>query len=125
MSRIGNPLTKTAQNQTENQYQNFFFHNNFAYLVSDIYTFFQSTKQVEEKHAELFRTLKERPDVESTLKEITENQHLFQDTINPEDDPNPIKGQTGPINFSFTDTVQVNIDEIIKISGYTFNPIIR
>lgn len=91
MEKIGNPLMKSALNQTENQYRDFFFHNNFAYLVSDIYTFFQATKQVEEKHEELFRTLRERPDVSSTIRAITENQHLINEPINEEDDPHTVK----------------------------------
>lgn len=127
LDKIGSPLQQSAKNQTENQYRDFFFHNSFAYLVSDLYTYFNSTNEQQAKNKELFQKVINRPEVKTRLAQIKKNKKILSEEEDPED-MHKVKGQTGPINFSFQqndDTVVVNFDELIKISGYTFRPIIQ
>lgn len=123
LKKIGTPYSERIAQMTETQYRDFFFHNSLAYLVSDIYKYFNSTNEQQEKNQKIFQDHMKPEQVFN----IDENKQYLTEEDNPEDVVK-MKGQTGPINFSFqkeNETVIVDFEELIRISGYTFRPIIR
>lgn len=128
LKKIGQPLSKIAEQQTVTQHHDFLFLQDLAFPISDIYSFFAKTGHAQIKNQQLFqKATQDNPTVLDEIKNIEHNQSFLSE----EDDPEEItklKGQTGPINFSFNyngNDVQVNMEELIKIAGYTFHPTIR
>lgn len=124
-----------AEKQTREQYADLFFQDNIAFPVADIYFFFNWKGDKQIKNQQAFQKILDKNIKTEEFQELQELEEGNLDFFEEEpEDIIPMKWQTGPINIKIQykdepnlkdDTVVVDFDEIIKISGYTFSPIIR
>lgn len=130
LKTIKQPYKIYAENQTRGQYYDLFFHDNFAFLVADIYTFFNGRWDVQSKNQELFKQVVKDASKTEEYQELKEIEIDNLDFLTDEaDDEEKMKWapEWTPVYHKKNEkgVVQISVQDIIDISGYSFSPIIR
>lgn len=122
MKQIDRVYKPHALSQTQEHYHNFFFHDNYAYPINALYTFFNGTEERQTKNRQMFQGIIDES--QACVVDLEEENVNFLDDDTTEETPLPGNKDFKEEKIG-SDGVIVNMDEIIKISGYTFSPTIR